>query len=166
MEKNLLIFIFILDCQIAIAQNRITITDPEIKFSIEAPLDWIKYDDGYYYYLIIPSEAADENLSITYLETKSTLPDSIFEFTINQIYPLNEPGYNLLETGDESINNLSAKWAIFTSIDRNVHYKRFIFMFIEHGQIFKIQGTSRLENFDAHVERFRSIIKSIRIEKL
>lgn len=46
---------------------------------------------------------------------------------MNQIYPLNEPGYKLVEAGDDIVNCQPAKWVIFTSKFEGVDYKSILY---------------------------------------
>ena len=52
---------------ISFAQERVVVTDPDIKFSYVLPKDWQVSDDGYDY-KIIAKDIDNAVLSMTYLE--------------------------------------------------------------------------------------------------
>jgi hypothetical protein len=156
----------LLSCLSSYSQIRETITDPEIEFSVEVPKGWLKYDDGYTYLLIIPSEFGDENLSLTYFLNEDTCLQKDFDISVKTMFPLNIPGYKLLSAGDNIIDKQSAKWAIFTSTINGTEYKSILYMFYKHRQAFTIQGTTRKQNFNIYVNDFEAVIKSLRIKKL
>jgi len=164
--KSLIFIVFILIPIISIAQKRITIKDPEIEFSLEIPKRWQKHDNGYYYYLIPPSPYNDEHLSITYVESDTTNLSYMFEFTINDFYRLNEANYKLLDNGNDTVGLTLAKWAIFESKVNSIEYKSLLYFFKQNGQIFKLRGTARKENYDKYEKRYISIIKSIESKKI
>ncbi len=166
MSRLIIILMLSLGWLIGFSQDRFTVTDPDIKFSVEVPEGWQKYDDGYFYYLIIPTFHGDENLSITYYETSDTTINENFDYSMKSIFPLNESDYHLLKTGNDEVDGKPAKWAIFTSKFKGNQYKSIIYMFIRHGQAFKIRGTARLSNFDDHIEKFRHVIRSLKAERL
>ena len=147
------------------SQHRVSISDPEIEFSLEVPKNWQEYDDGYFYYLVIPTRNGDEHLSITYLETDDESPDENFEFSMKQFFPLNEPGYQLIETGNDQIDGKPAKWGVFTSEVEGIKYKSIVYMYIDYGQIFKFRGTARVANYNRYIGKFKNSIRSMRAEK-
>lgn len=142
-------------------QKRQVVQDPDIEFSYELPKGWKTFDDEYYLYLIPRSRYGDENFSITYLETNRTDLEEQFDSTLKHFYPLNEPGFEVIDQGDETVGESEAKWAIFDSTLDNIKYRSYLFFFIENGQIFKLRGTARLKNFGKYKSQFLQISKSI-----
>ncbi|MBO3698153.1 hypothetical protein [Roseivirga sp. E12] len=145
----------------AFGQKRQVVEDPDIEFSYELPKGWKTFDDEYYLYLIPRSRHGDENFSITYLETNRTDLEEQFKSTLKHFYPLNEPSFKVIDQGDETVGESKAKWAIFDSEFENIKYRSYLFFFIQNGQIFKLRGTARLDNFDKHRANFLRISKSI-----
>lgn len=162
---SFLLLIIILNTE-AFGQKRQVVKDPEIEFSYELPKGWKTFDDEYYLYLIPRSRHGDENFSITYLETNRTDLEEQFESTLKHIYPLNEPGFKVIEQGDETVGESKAKWAIFDSEFENVKYRSYLFFFIQDRQIFKLRGTARLKNFEKHMPHFIRISKSMTSKKI
>lgn len=160
--KAVSIFMMLVMFQIATyAQKRQVVQDPDIEFSYELPKGWKTFDDEYYLYLIPRSRYGDENFSITYLETNRTDLEEQFDSTLKHFYPLNEPGFKVIDRGDETVGESEAKWAIFDSTLDNIKYRSYLFFFIENGQIFKLRGTARLKNFGKYKSQFLQISKSI-----
>jgi len=159
--KLLVVILFTLQISV-VAQKRITVQDTDIEFSYELPKKWEKFDDGYFLFLIPPTQNGDEMLSITYVESEDADLDLHFKFTIENLFPLNEPSYQLIKKGDEQVGELSAKWAIFDTRRNNINYRNFLFFFNQNGQTFKLRGIARTENFEKYKDSFLTISKSIR----
>lgn len=147
-------------------QNRVTIVDAEIQFSIEIPEGWSQYDDAYTYYLILPSELGIEYLSLTYLETDDEDVDTNFDFALSKLYPLNEPRFEMITSEEDIVDDQQARWAIFNSSIEGIPCRNIIYMFIEYDQIFKIRGVSQVSYFNRDIKLFKRVIKSIKIKKL
>uniref|UniRef100_UPI0040574E09 hypothetical protein n=1 Tax=Roseivirga sp. TaxID=1964215 RepID=UPI0040574E09 len=161
MKVSATLFLIIVIQSVVFGQKRKVVEDPEIVFSYELPRGWAIFDDDYYLYLIPPSQYREENFSITYLETNAQAVEEQFNAALNNFYPLNEPGFKVIESGDETVRELKAKWAVFDSKVDNVEFRSYLFFFIENGQIFKLRGTARLKNFDKYKANFLKICKSI-----
>jgi hypothetical protein len=166
MLKTLRFIPLLLLSHFAFAQDAVTITDPEIEFSFRAPNDWIAEDDGFYYILTIPNGNGLEQLSITYFETNETSPDDQFEGITKGMLPAEEPNYKLLHTGDDMVDGQPAKWAVFTSTIEGTEVKSMLYMFISCGQIFRIKGTTKLENFDTYKAQFQETIHSLKARRI
>ncbi len=151
--------------QLVFAQKTLTITDPEIEFSISAPNDWKVQDDGYYYILLIPGGEGIEHLSITYFETHENSVNDQFDGLINAALPMNETAYKLLTTGDATVDNEPAKWAIYNSTVNGIDVTRIAYMFISCGQIFQIQGTAKRAQLEQYQEEFKRTIESIKAKR-
>lgn len=160
--RTLFILLLLTQYSVGFSQKRFTVKDPEIEFSYELPTQWQRYDDGYNLYLKPPTQNNDEIFLITYLETDRTDLEPLFDFTINKLLPINEPGFTLKEKGDEKVRELDAKWAIFDTKIDDVTYRNFLFFFIENSQIFKLRGVARTHNFEKYKDSFLTISKSIR----
>lgn len=150
----------------AFAQDVVTITDPEIEFSLSAPNDWFVQDDGFYYILVIPSEDGLDHLSITYFETNETSPDDQFEGLIKADLPLNEKDYKLLQTGDDTVDSQPAKWAIYNSTFEGTEMKSIVYIYISCGQIFKIRAAAKRKNFENYQAQFERTIRSLKARRI
>ena len=164
--RFLLSIVISLNCITLFGQQRMTVTDPEIEFSYELPTRWQRYDDGYNLILIPPTRNEDEYLSITYFESDDLELDLQFNFTVKQLLPLNEPGFKLMEQGEDNLRDIEARWATFETTFQGTTYGNLLFFFIENGQTFKLRGTSRIENFDDYRNNYLQIMKSIESKAL
>ena len=145
----------------ALGQKRQFVEDPEIVLSYILPKGWGIYDDKYNLFLFAPRMNEYENFTITYLESDKLDLEQHFDNVLNHSYPLNEPGFKVIETGNETVGGSKAKWAIFDSKLNNMEFRSYLFYFIKNGQIFKLRGTASLVNFDKYKASFLMISKSI-----
>src|SRR5690606_9470235 len=113
MRVDLLLFGLLIQTSV-FAQKEVKVADPDIDFSYVLPKKWSVVDDGYTYYIVRPSNALECFMSFTYTgEKKEKEDDSLEEavkFKIELFYPLNVPGFKLIDTGDEILDGKEAKW--------------------------------------------------------
>ena len=172
-----LLFFFVLAFLplIASAQNRVEVTDPEIKFSYILPTGWQVKDDGYDYIIQSP-EDKDAYISLTYVESakgtdyleslgekQSFEQDFLFEIR----YILTEDFSNLsvLENGSTTIDETTASWVKF-SHGTNGDQVGIFYMYQKLNQTFKITGTAPAGQFEKAQPVFTAIVNSFRAEKL
>lgn len=147
---------------ITFAQKEITVKDPEIEFKFTKPNGWKTQNDEYYYYVYSP-KVRDAFVSIPYVESnKESKIEHDFDLVIQYFYPNNEPGFKLIETGDDMVDNVRAKWAKYQSSYQGTIRFTILYMFKKNGQTFKIVGSAGEHDFDKISEDFIKIIKSIK----
>jgi hypothetical protein len=151
---------------VSYGQKRTTIKDPEIEFSLEIPKKWQGFNTDLYFYVIPPKSNDDEHLAITYVEADSANLSYLFEFTIKDLYKLNEPNYKLIDKGTDTVGSSPAEWAIFESKVNSIEYKSVLYFFRQSGQTFKLRGTARKANYEKLENGFLSIIKSMESNKI
>ncbi|UZD21429.1 PsbP-related protein [Algoriphagus halophytocola] len=159
---------------VATAQNRVEVTDPEIKFSYSLPEGWQVKDDGYDYIIQSPDNQ-DTYISLTYVESakgadyleslggkQSFEEDFLFEIR----YILTEDFSNLgvLENGSTTIDETKASWVKFSHGENGEHLGVF-YMYQKLNQTFKITGTAPADQFEKVKPNFTAIINSFQAEK-
>lgn len=148
------------------AQEEVTVKDPEIEFRFTKPNGWKTYNDEYYYYVFSPT-IGDSHVSITYIEAgpDDKVEDS-FDFALKYFYPNNEPGFKIIETGNDIVNDEKAKWVKYQSSYKGIDYLNILYMFMKNGQTFKVLGSAREDDFDKLFADFIEITKSIKSQKI
>ena len=166
MRAFIFLLLFSLIGLAAVGQERVTVKDPEIVFSIMVPEGWRTYDDEYYFYVVPPGSSADNYVFITYLTTNEKDVSKAYEFTINSVLPLNEGEFTLLQEGEARIDSIPARWLLFESVVGGVRFKSIAYLFIQHGQLFTARGLAQPEQFEHYKEQFRAVIQSLEAQKL
>ena len=159
---------------ISFAQERVVVTDPDIKFSYVLPKDWQVSDDGYDY-KIIAKDIDNAVLSMTYLEgaqgtenfesvgAKQSFEED-FLFEIQYILPEEFPNLKVEENGTATIDETPAKWVKF-SYGTNGDKMGVFYMYQKLNQTFKITATSTAEQFEKAQPIFASVVNSFHAEK-
>ncbi|RAI94866.1 hypothetical protein [Algoriphagus yeomjeoni] len=158
---------------ISFAQERVVVTDPEIKFSYILPDGWEVNDDGYDYRITAKS-LENAVMSITYLEgaqgtenfesvggNQSLQEDFLFE--IQYILPEEFPNLKAEENGTTTIDETQARWVKF-SYGTNGDKTGIFYMYQKLNQTFKITATSRSGQFEKAKPIFTSVVNSFKAE--
>jgi hypothetical protein len=161
-----LILLIVIIPTIVVAQREITVKDPEIEFRFTPPKGWKTHNDEYYYYVYLPA-VRDALVSITYVESSpNATVEEDFDFALKYFYPYNEPGFKIIETGNDTVDEQKAKWIKYQSTYQGAQHFSILYMFIKNGQTFKILGSAKKEDFDKVLPEFVQIIKSVKSRKI
>ena len=100
---------------------------------------------------------------ITYYEADEDMQiEEYFDFAIETFYPLNVSGFALLEKGDDTVDDVSAKWLKYASTEQGMDRYNIIYAYIKHGQRFSLLGTAQKSDFGKVIDDFSSIMKSVK----
>jgi len=127
------------------AQERITVEDPEIRFSYELPAGWVTKDDGYYHIASPIAEEAAEHISITYFS--QAVPDfkDFFEGFVEIQLPSQLTNYQIRGQGKSRIDGEEAYWVSYThsnSENPKVNYACIQYLYPKFGQAFYLTYTA------------------------
>ena len=160
--KNSLLILLLFQFITSVGQQ-VTVKDPDITFSFSKPKNWITRDDGDNYMIFAPDLFNKAGMSITYFENpKETSLDEIFNAQIKYTLPSNEPGFALLNQGEEFIGSRKAKWVLYESILNEKKHVNLAYMFNENGQSFILFALARQENFNEFEEPFKQVMRSLK----
>lgn len=156
------------------AQERVVVTDPEIKFSYVLPQDWEVKDDGYDY-RVLSKSIEKAFISMTYLEgaqgtenfesigAKQSLEED-FLFETQYILTEDFSNFKAQETGNTTIDETSARWVKFQH-GKNGNEVGVFYMYQKLNQTFKITVSSPVEQFEKAKPVFTSVVNSFHAEK-
>lgn len=168
MRIGLLLFGILIQMSV-FAQKEIKVSDPDIDFSYVLPKKWAVVDDGYTYYIVRPSNALECFMSFTYTgEIEEKEEDNLEEavkFKIDLFYPLNVPGFKLIDTGDEILDGRKAKWLKYHYSSDKVNYTTIEFIYYKHGLLFSVAGNSTPEIFEKSLPTFFEVAKSFKTQE-
>lgn len=177
MKTNLLFFFALaLIPFVSSAQEKIEVTDPEIKFSYTLPEGWEVKDDGYTYEIHSP-EVEGAYITITYIENAQGSDyveslgakpsfDEDFDFEIRYVLPEENANFEVGKAGKMTIDETPARWVEFQSKNDNNDMKSIFYMFPKFSQTFKITSTAPADQFEKVQPMFTSIIKSLKSSKV
>lgn len=172
--RILLLFSLTVIPLVTFAQERVVVTDPEIKFSYVLPEGWMVDDDGYDY-KIQSQEQGDTYLTLTYFENakgseyveslggKLSFEDD-FLYEIRSVLPETYPNLKALENGTLKVDGVSARWMKF-SYGTNGDKMGVFYMYQKLNQTFKITGTALADQFEKVKPIFTTIVHSLQAEK-
>lgn len=141
-----------------IAQERMTVTDPEIEFSFDLPDGWETKNDDYYFYILDPDSKSSQ-LSITYFNENTPRElDEIVETRLKYTYP-EMKGFKHLETDLAEIDGVQSYVVKFKSKLRKKTLINHEYIFLKEGQVFYLLLTVDQEE-EGHLRRFSGILTS------
>ena len=171
-----ILFLFALSVTplLSAAQERVVVTDPEIKFSYVLPEGWMVNDDGYDYKITAKS-IANAYIVLTYLEgaqgtgnfesigsKQSFEQDLLFE--IQYVLPEEFSNFKVQENGTTTIDETPARWVKF-SYGANGDNTGIFYMYQKLNQTFKITGSAPASQFEKVKPIFKAIVDSFQAEK-
>ena len=160
-----LFFFLYLVPQLVFAQTTHVVEDPEIRFSLLVPEEWQVEDDGYTL-VIFPPNGGSEYFEFTYYETEETTIDRTLEFTLNAFNEPDVRDFEIISKLKEEINGVNATKVIAIIVREQKPYKRMIYLLIKDGQMYRMQGHARPENFEYFEPFFEQIARSLKTEKI
>jgi len=155
--------LFLLVSPFSKAQTIHTVEDPEITFSMEIPKDWRVVDDGYTF-AIVPPTGDYQVIEFTYYETSEVDLNKAFEFTVLAFNDTTELDTKILERGDDTVNEVAAKWALTSfEVEGQLLY-RLVYLLIKDGQYYIFKGVSHPANIEHYRPIFEKVFRSLRTE--
>lgn len=148
------------------AQERVTVEDPEMAFSFVKPTKWKIYDTDLYYLIYKPG-LKNAYVSITYVAAgEGEELQEMFDFTVNDLLPLNIEDYEVIDKGEDTVGELDAFWVTYSSTFEGLGHKNIYYLFQKDGQVFKVLGTCAIAEFEGLEPEFVKIIKSIEAKRI
>lgn len=149
----------------ASAQERVTLTDPELAFSYTLPKDWCYKDESLYHYVAPSGCNGDSQLpiSITYFNYDCPDIDVCLDGKVNGEYKSSLSDFELLDQGRDKVDGTKASWAIFTYTSEGVPVKELIYFFVRFGQLFELRCQYPAESFEKYHAETRRLIRSFQV---
>lgn len=82
--------------------------------------------------------------------------------SIDLFYPLNVPGFKLIDTGDEILDGREAKWLKYHYTSEKINYTTIEFIYYKYGMLFSVAGNSTPEIFEESLPTFFEVAKSFK----
>ena len=164
--KNFLAVLFIVFYSSVIAQERVTITDPDLEFSYMLPKDWCYKDDPLYHY-IAPENCDSDGIlpiSITYFNYSCPDIEVCLDGKVNGELKSELDDFELAEKGVDTIDGTESRWAIFTYTKGNETVKEAIYIFIRLGQMFEVRWRFPVGTFELYQAETRALIESFEVK--
>ncbi|MCA1764588.1 MAG: hypothetical protein LC664_16575 [Flavobacteriales bacterium] len=164
--KKLLFILLIGCCAAATAQERVTITDPDLVFSYVLPQDWCYKDDPLYHY-ISPAGCDGEQelpISLTYFNYDCPDVEVCLHGKVNGEFKSVLTDFELKDKGRDTVDGTEARWAIFTHTTEGAPVKEMIYVFVRFGQLFEARCQFQAESFDQYHAEIRRLLRSLQVK--
>ncbi len=144
-----------------IAQNRVSIKDPELTFSYILPAGWNNYDDAYYHYIINADSSAQ--ITLTYFDGMCTSLEDCYAGEVQGKLRSEFVDFEIQDEHDDRIAASDAKWAAFSGKTEGVEVKGLAFFFITHEQFFKVTAFMDPEIAEEYSNQIIDTVRSITV---
>lgn len=146
-----------------LAQKRTTITDPDIKFSLEIPRKWKTQNDEYYFHVFNPKW---ENSQLTLTYYNENTPRELGEIVDTRLtfsYP-EIPGFKHRDTHELQIDGVTAYRVDYDSKSEGLKMKNSEYIFLKEGQVWYVLIAIPKENVEDQFPIFQKIAESLQCE--
>lgn len=144
-----------------IAQNRVSIKDPELTFSYVLPAGWNNFDDAYYHYIINADSSAQ--ITLTYFDGMCTSLEDCYAGEVQGKLRSEFADFEIQDEHDDRIAAAPAKWAAFSGKTDGVEVKGLAFFFISHDQFFKVTAFMKNDSPDELADQVVDTVRSITV---
>ena len=150
---------------VGFGQNRITITDSEIEFSLELPVGWETQNDDFYFHVFNP-EWERAHLSITYYnENTPRKLDEIVDTRLIFSYPKIE-GFKHLDTDLTTIDGVETISVHYQFMEDGIKMLSRETIFIKEGQIFYLNAAVEKNYLESRMVEFDTVVNSFQCRYL
>lgn len=164
--KKILFILFIGLSFVATAQERVTFSDPDLKFSYVLPHDWCYKDDPLYHY-ISNADCDGEQIppiSLTYFNYDCPDIEVCLDGKVNGEFKSAMTDFELKDNGVDTVDGTEARWAIFTHTVEDVTVKEMIYVFVRFGQLFEARYRILVDSFDKYHAETRRLLRSFQVK--
>lgn len=144
-----------------IAQERVSIRDPELTFSYVLPAGWNNYDDAYYHYIINADSSAQ--ISLTYFDGMCESLEDCYAGEVQGKLRSEFSDFALSYERDDRISAADAKWAAFSGKTDGAEVKGLAFFFIRHDQFFKVTAFMHPDIAEEYSDQIIDTVRSLTV---